>query len=177
MGGQKFPNSLINIDQSLVLTLWDFLEPGIVYPVKGFLSCFIISLSFWDLPKYHLYHLFIIYLLIAFGGIIVCCVWCMPFIVLCFCMLSLGLCVSMYIWIVYMITCTEVWVNQTCCYCLSEHRHTYDMYYYICECTNYTLHYITLHCMYMYTYTTLHTYRHTYIHACMHAYIHTYIKW
>jgi hypothetical protein len=123
-----------------------------------------------------IYHLFIIYLLIAFGGIIVCCVWCMPFIVLCFCMLSLGLCVSMYIWIVYMITCTEVWVNQTCCYCLSEHRHTYDMYYYICECTNYTLHYITLHCMYMYTYTTLHTYRHTYIHKVIRSLIHKMVR-
>jgi hypothetical protein len=150
-----------------------FGSQGLYIQLKVFYHFFIISLSFWDLPKYHLfiiylsfiYHLFIIYLLIAFGGIIVCCVWCMPFIVLCFCMLSLGLCVSMYIWIVYMITCTEVWVNQTCCYCLSEHRHTYDMYYYICECTNYTLHYITLHCMYMYTYTTLHTYRHTYIHT------------
>ena len=49
------------------------------------------------------------------------------------------------------------------------------MYYYICECTNYTLHYITLHCMYMYTYTTLHTYRHTYIHTYIHPYIHIYI--
>ena len=48
-----------------------FWEPGIVYPVKGFfIIFFIISLSFWDLPKYHLfiiylsfiYHLFIIYL-------------------------------------------------------------------------------------------------------------------
>ena len=37
-----------------------FWEPGIVYPVKGFfIIFFIISLSFWDLPKYHL---FIIYL-------------------------------------------------------------------------------------------------------------------
>ena len=64
-----------------------FWEPGIVYPVKGFLSFFFnhffIILGFTQVSFiYHLfiiylsfiYHLFIIYLLIAFGGIIVCCV-------------------------------------------------------------------------------------------------------
>ena len=147
-----------------------------MFQMMVFICCNSIVMRFFgsqglyiQLKVFFYYHLFIIYLLITFGGIIVCCVWCIPFIVLCFCMLSLGLCMSIYIWIVYMITCTEVWVNQMCCYYLSEYRHTYNIYYYICKYTNYTLHYITIH-------TDIHTNIHKVIRSLIHIMVWTWFQ-
>ena len=157
-----------------------FGSQGLYIQLKVFFNHFlIISLSFWDLPKYHLfiiylsfiYHLFIIYLLIAFGGIIVCCVWCMPFIVLCFCMLSLGLCVSMYIWIVYMITCTEVSKSNVLLLFVGTSSYIWHV---LLHMWMYQL-YIALHHMTLHVHVHLHYI--TYIPTYIHTYIHTYIKW
>lgn len=56
-------------------TQWDydiFWEPGIVYPMYHFIYHVFIILGFTQVS--FMYHLFITYSLIAFGGIIVCCV-------------------------------------------------------------------------------------------------------
>ena len=114
-----------------------------------------------------IYHLFID----CFGGIIVCCVWCMPFIVLCFCMLSLGLCVSMYIWIVYMITCTEVSKSNVLLLFVGTSSYIWHV---LLHMWMYQL-YIALHHMTLHVHVHLHYI--TYIPTYIHTYIHTYIKW